>query len=161
MRSIIIVDSYHHGNTLKIANAFARVLNCSVISPAQVEAKDLTQYDLIGFGSGIDSGRHYKPLLDLIDQISEVQATPAFIFSTSAIQSQKKVEKDHALLREKLKSKGYLIVGEFSCKGYNTNSFLKFVGGLNKGKPDENDFREAEEFALALLSSRPVQMQST
>jgi hypothetical protein len=32
------------------------------------------------------------------------------------------------------------------------------VGGMNKGRPDENDFRDAEEFASALLSSRPVQM---
>lgn len=158
MKSIIIVDSYHHSNTLKIANTFARVLNCSVISPKQAEAEDLLQYELIGFGSGIDSGKHYKPLLDLADGLLEVQAKPAFIFSTSAIQGYTKVEKDHSLLREKLKSKGYAIAGEYSCKGYNTNSFLKFMGGMNKGKPDENDFRDAEEFATALLSSRPVQM---
>jgi flavodoxin len=111
MTSVIIVDSYHHSNTLKIANAFARVLNCSVISPEQAEAEDLTQYDLIGFGSGIDSGRHYKPLLDLADGMPEVLAKPVFIFSTSAIQGYTKVEKDHALLREKLQSKGYAIAG--------------------------------------------------
>lgn len=158
MRSIIIVDSYHHSNTLKIANIFAQVLNCSIISPEQAEVEDLLQYDLIGFGSGIDSGKHYKPLLDLADGLSEVLAKPAFIFSTSAMQGYEKVKKDHSLLREKLQAKGYAIAGEFSCKGYNTNSFLKYVGGLNRGKPDEDDFSDAQKFATALLSSRPVQM---
>jgi flavodoxin len=158
MRSIIIVDSYHHNNTLKIANAFAKVLDCKVISPKQAEEEDLKPYELIGFGSGIDSGRHYKPLLDLAGCLSDVRAKPAFVFSTSAIQGHSKVEKDHSVLREKLKSKGYVIAGEFSCKGYNTNSFLKFTGGMNVGKPDDQDVRDAEEFATALLSSYPVLM---
>lgn len=158
MKSIIIVDSYHHGNTLKIANALAKVLGCDVITPEQATLEDLQQYQLLGFGSGIDSGRHYKSLLDLTDQLPEVHATTAFIFSTSAIQSQTKLEKDHTLLREKLNSKGYLIAGEFSCKGFNTNSFLKYLGGLNKGKPDENDLRDAEEFAASLLNTHPLTM---
>lgn len=156
MKSIIIVDSYHHNNTLKIANAFAKVLNCEVISPQQAETQDLQKYELIGFGSGIDSGRHYKTLLDLAAQLPAVKDKPAFIFSTSAIQGYAKVEKDHSSLREKLRSKGYIIAGEFSCKGYNTNSFLQFTGGLNNGKPDEKDLRDAEEFATALLSSYPM-----
>jgi len=156
MKSIIIVDSYHHGNTLKIANAFAKVLNCKVISPQQAETEDLDHYEMIGFGSGIDSGRHYKPLIDLADRLPEIRAGQAFVFSTSAIQGSSKVEKDHSMLREKLRSKGYEIAGEFSCKGFNTNSFLQFTGGLNKGKPDETDLKDAEEFATALLSSYPV-----
>jgi flavodoxin len=151
MRSIIIVESYHHSNTLKIANAFAEVLNCNVITPEQAETEDLMQYDMIGFGSGIDSGRHYKPLLDLADGLAEVLAKPAFIFSTSAVQGDTKVEKDHSLLREKLRAKGYLITAEYSCKGYNTNSFLKYVGGMNRGKPDGDDLRDAEQFISALL----------
>lgn len=158
MKSIIIVDSYHHNNTLKVANAFAKVLSCEVISPQQAESRDLEQYEIIGFGSGIDSGRHYKSVLDLADRLSQVRAKPAFIFSTSAIQGYGKVEKDHSMLREKLRSKGYAIAGEFSCKGYNTNSILQFTGGLNNGKPDEKDLREAGEFATALLSSYPMMM---
>lgn len=156
MNSIVIVSSYHHGNTMKVANAIASVLQCRVVTPEQIIIENLKQYDFIGFGSGIDSGRHYKPLLDLADRLPEVREKPAFIFSTSAIQGYTKVAKDHALLREKLQSKGYAIAGEFSCRGYNTNSFLKLVGGMNRGKPDENDFTHAEEFAKALLDSSPV-----
>jgi flavodoxin len=119
--------------------------------PEQVIMEELSKYDLIGFGAGIDSGRHYKPLLDFVDRLPNVSEKVSFIFSTSAIQGEAKVENDHSLLRQKLESKGYTIVGEFSCKGFNTNSFLKYFGGMNKGKPDSNDLKNAQEFALNLL----------
>ncbi len=61
-----------------------------------------------------------------------------------------KVAKDHAALREKLQAKGYVIVDEFACKGYNTNSFLKYIGGMNKGRPNAEDLKHAEEFARSL-----------
>jgi hypothetical protein len=53
----------------------------------------------------------------------------------------------HSALRERLRAKGYAIVGEFLCAGLNTNSLLKYFGGLNKGRPDAEDLRHAEEFA--------------
>ena len=62
-----------------------------------------------------------------------------------------KVAGDHALLREKLRSRGYAIIGEFSCKGFNTNSFLRYFGGMNKGKPDVDDLKRAEAFARDML----------
>ena len=61
-----------------------------------------------------------------------------------------KVAEDHSLLREKLQSKGYNILDEFACKGYNTNSFLKYLGGMNKGRPNAEDLKHAKEFAQNL-----------
>jgi flavodoxin len=61
------------------------------------------------------------------------------------------VFRNHAALRDLLKAKGYEIVDEFSCRGYNTASFLKFRGGMNKGHPDEADLKAAEDFANSLL----------
>ena len=40
-----------------------------------------------------------------------------------------------------------MIIDEFGCRGFNTNSFLKFFGGLNKGRPNAEDLMNAEEFA--------------
>lgn len=150
-KCLIIVYSYHHNNTAKIAHEFARVLDAQIKTPEQVNPEELGEYDLVGFGAGIDSGRHYKPLLDLVDMLLEVNEKPSFIFSTSAIQGEAKVAKDHSTLRQKLQSKGYKIVGEYSCKGFNTNLFLKYIGGMNKGKPDSEDLKRAEEFALNLV----------
>lgn len=150
-KCLIIVHSYHHNNTLKVADEFSKVLNAKVTSPDHVILEELKEYELLGFGAGIDSGRHYKPILDLVDMLPWVNKKPAFIFSTSAIQGDAKVYNDHSVLRQKLQSKGYAIIGEFSCKGFNTNSFLKYFGGMNKGKPDSDDLKHAEKFALSLL----------
>lgn len=150
-KCLIIVYSYHHNNTSKIADEFSKVLNAQVIAPDHVIPEELEEYELLGFGAGIDSGRHYKPLLDIADKLPKVNNKPAFIFSTSAIQGGAKVAKDHSILRQKLQSKGYTIIGEFSCKGFNTNSFLKYLGGMNKGRPDCSDLKDAHEFALKLL----------
>jgi len=147
---LIIVYSYHHNNTAKIAYVFSEVLHAEVKTPEQVILDELHEYDLIGFGAGIDSGRHYKPLLDLVDRLPDVDKKVGFIFSTSAIQGETKVKKDHSLLRHKLESKGYTIVGEFSCKGFNTNSFLKYLGGMNKDRPNSKDLMNAKEFAYNL-----------
>lgn len=155
-KCLIIVCSYHHNNTAKIASKFSEVLNAQVLTPEKVIIENLQDYELIGFGSGIDSGKHYQPLLDLADRLLEVNRKPCFIFSTSAIQEKAKVDKDHSLLRQKLQSKGYAIVDEFSCKGFNTNNFLKYFGGMNKGKPDTIDLKHAEEFALSLLEKMNI-----
>jgi flavodoxin len=155
-KCLIIVYSYHHNNTAKIADAFSKVLHAQVMVPEQINPEELQEYDFIGFGAGIDSGRHYKPLLDLADRLPEVDKKPGFIFSTSAIQGEAKVSKDHSLLRQKLQSKGYVIIGEFSCKGFNTNLFLKYFGGMNKGKPDSEDLKHAEEFARSMAEKMKI-----
>ena len=149
-KTLLVVFSYHHMNTEKVASVFAKVLDAQVKTPQQTNPGELGDYDFIGFGSGIDSGRHYKELLDFADQLPRVAGKKAFIFSTSAIMGADKVAKDHATLREKLQAKGYVIVDEFACKGYNTNSFLKYIGGMNKGRPNAEDLEHAEEFARSL-----------
>jgi len=151
-KCLVIVYSYHHNNTAKIAHVFSEALNAEVKTPSQIVPGELREYDLIGFGAGIDSGRHYKPLLDLVDRLPNVNEKAGFIFSTSAIQGEAKVKKDHSLLRQKMESKGYTIVGEFSCKGFNTNSFLKYFGGMNKERPNSEDLKNAENFALNLVN---------
>ena len=150
MKSLLVLFSYHHNNTEKIANVFANVLNAQIKTPQQIDPEELQEYDLIGFGSGIYGGKHHKLLLNLADNLPQVTNRNAFIFSTSALTGKAKVAKDHSLLREKLQSKGYMIVDEFSCKGFNTNSFLKYFGGMNKGRPNAKDLKHAEEFAQSL-----------
>jgi flavodoxin len=147
IKSLLVVYSYHHMNTEKVAKVFARVLDAQIKTPQQVDLKDIQEYDLVGFGAGIDSGKHYKPVLDFADKLPHVDNKNTFIFSTAALTKDKKRDKDHSALREKLESKGYLIVDEFQCKGFNTNSFMRFLGGMNRGRPNEKDLKNAEECA--------------
>ena len=147
MKSLLIVFSYHHKNTEKIAKVFAKVLDAQLKTPQQIDPEELQKYDLIGFGSGIYGAKHHESLLDLADNLPQVTNKKAFIFSTSAIMGKNKVADDHSKLREKLQSKGYIIVDEFACKGFNTNSFMKYLGGMNRGRPNAEDLKNAEEFA--------------
>ena len=114
LKSILIVFSYHHHNTEKIANVIAKVLGAQIKTPQQIDPEELQKYDLIGFGSGIYGAKHHKSLLDLTDRLPSVSNRTAFIFSTSAIMGKSKVAEDHSALREKLRSKGYAIIDEFA-----------------------------------------------
>ena len=58
MKALLVLFSYHHKNTEKIAKTLARVLNAQIKTPEQVDPEKLKQYDLVGFGAGIDSGKH-------------------------------------------------------------------------------------------------------
>ena len=151
MNCLLVLFSYHHKNTEKIAKVFAKVLDAQIRTPQETDTEELQEYDLVGFGSGIYGEKHHKTLLDLADRLPQVIDKKAFIFSTSAILGEKKVAKDHSTLRGKLKSKGYVIVDEFACKGFNTNSFMRFFGGMNKGRPNAEDLANAEKFAQNLM----------
>lgn len=157
MKSILVLISYHHKNTEKIAKVFAKVLDAQIKKPQQISIEELSEYGLIGFGSGIYDQKHHKYILDLADKLPEAVNRKVFIFSTSGISRKfalkypKDIDDPHKPLKEKLSSKGYIIVDEFNCAGWNTNSFLKLFGGLNRGKPNAEDLKNAEEFAQNLL----------
>jgi flavodoxin len=150
MKSLVILYSYHHYNTEKVAKVVAKVLDAEIKWLQELNLEELQEYDLVGFGSGIYSAKHHESLLELADELPEVNNGNAFLFSTAGITGKPKASRDHAALREKLESKGYKIVDEFQCKGFNTNSFLKLFGGMNKGRPNADDLKNAEEFAQNL-----------
>jgi flavodoxin len=114
MESLIVCYSYHHNNTQKVAEAIAKVLGAEVKTPQQTNPEELQDYDLVGFGSGIDSGKNYKEILDFADRLSQVTDKKAFVFSTSGmpvgISGQQRLEeythKCHTTLKETLQSKG-------------------------------------------------------
>jgi flavodoxin len=149
-KSLLVLYSYHHNNTKKIAEVFRKVLDAEIKMPNDIKPEELQEYDFIGFGSGIYSAKHHESLLELADKLPQVKGKKAFIFSTAGITGKSKASNDHSTLREKLESKGYSIVDEFQCKGFNTNSFLKLFGGINKGRPNDEDLKNAEDFALKL-----------
>jgi flavodoxin len=165
MKALILVSSYHHKNTEKVAHAMAEVLDARVSSPDQVEPGEVGEYDLVGFGSGIYSSKHHPSLLELAEGLpmtGEDGATrpgraflfstcgvPAFAFPSADIKSY--LEKIHSPTREILESKGWVILDEFICPGFNTNSFLKLFGGINRGRPDDSDLQAAREFARSLI----------
>jgi len=149
--SIIVCVSIHHGNTLKLARVFAKVLDAEIVKPDEIRPEDLGDYRLAGFGSGIYFGSHHKSLLEFAEKAPEVSDMPAFIFSTSGLPRIPILHDYHKPLLRILRRKGFRIIGEFSCRGYNTHGVLEKLGGMNRGRPNEEDLRRAEAFANNLL----------
>ncbi len=151
MKALVICYSYHHSNTKKVADEIAKVLDAEVKTPHEVNPEELAGYDLVGFGSGIYMSKPHKELLALADTLPQTQNQKAFIFSTSG--QPNNGEKFHQKLREKLQTKGYSIVGEFNCTGFDTFGPFKLVGGLQKGHPNEDDLKGARDFAEKLKAN--------
>jgi len=148
VKSLLVLVSYHHKNTEKVAKVMARVLGAPIKTPQETDSQELQDYDLVGFGSGIYGAKHHLALLDFAAALPQVSDGKAFIFSTSS--NLEPMAKHHAPLKTILQSKGYAIVDEFTCAGFNTNSFSRLFGGLNRGRPNAEDLKNAEEFAERL-----------
>ncbi|NLX48278.1 MAG: flavodoxin [Methanospirillum sp.] len=157
LRSLVVVCSYHHKNTEKVARAIVEVLGAPVKTPQEVGPDEIAAYDLVGFGSGIYHATFHPSLLDLAGRLPRADGRRAFLFSTygapAVAAGDKFVSKNHSRMREALLAKGYAVVGEFACAGWNTNVFLKYFGGLNRGHPDAGDLGRAAAFARSLVES--------
>jgi hypothetical protein len=44
MKSLVVLVSYHHRNTQKIADVFAKMLEARIEAPQKVNPQDLDQY---------------------------------------------------------------------------------------------------------------------
>ena len=146
MKTLLICRSKSHGNTARVANAMAEVLDAAVIEPAQVDLRNLEQYDLVGFGSGIYGFSFDHELRSLVGSLLSTHDHDAFIFATSGFGRvvERPFQRSLAAL---LRSAGYRVIDTFCCAGFDTWLPLRIVGGLNKGHPDDADLDLAREFA--------------
>jgi flavodoxin len=146
MKTLIVYSSVHHGNTKKIAEAMAQELSAELLNTNDKTPASIEQYELIGFGSGIYYGKFHSKLYEMIEKL-DLKGKNVFIFSTSGVGNKKYNDFLHKLLA----SKGAVIKGSFSCKGYDTFGPLKIIGGISKGHPNEKDLENAKKFARNLL----------
>lgn len=47
------------------------------------------------------------------------------------------------------------VLGEFSCKGYDTFGSFKLIGGIAKGHPDTQDLENARKFYRKIQAQNP------
>lgn len=146
MKTIIVYKSIHLGSTKKIAEAMEKILGADIMEPGDFDVDEIMVYDMIGFGSGIYDDGFHSSILSLIDKIPDFRAKRVFLFSTAGVI----YDKSHREIRNKLREKNAVIVDEFYCRGFNKNSFLKYIGGMNKGRPNQEDIKNAEQFAYNL-----------
>lgn len=148
MKALIVYVSVEHGNTEKVAKAMAEAIGAETRKAEDFDPNTISEYDVIGFGSGIFHGKFHPALLQLVDDLPQLKAR-AFIISTGG----KGDQKQHPQLKERLQSKGLEVLEGFSCKAWDTYGPFKLTGGINKGRPNEEDLKKAREFAEALPRS--------
>jgi flavodoxin len=143
MKTLIIYESIHHGNTEKVAKKIGEILGAELKHPNEVEFDKLKNYDLIGFGSGIYFGRFHVAILKLVKSLPDMAGINAFTFSTHGAKNNGMNKSFISLLAEK----SFKMLADFECQGFDTWGPLKLIGGIDKGRPDENDLTEAGKFA--------------
>ena len=147
MKINILYASSHHKNTEKVAQSMADVFEIKPKNFLYASEKDITDSDIVGFGSGVYLAKFNQIFIKVIKDIKPVSKKKAFIFSTSGMGKNILFNRSHKEIRKILTKKGFDVVGEFNCPGFDTYSFLKFIGGINKGRPNQKDLAAATEFA--------------
>ena len=149
MKTLVVCDSHAYGNTGKVARAMADTLDARVVAPHQATPEEIADYDLVGFGSGIYAMNFYRDLRELVSALPTVVGKKAFVFLTSA-SSERSMRKPVGKLTEALSGRGYEVVGCFWCRGSWNPLWLRPIGGVNKGHPDQADLSAAQDFARQL-----------
>lgn len=142
MKTAIVYYSQHHGNTKKLVDAIASQHEVTLIDVTKAGSADLTDYDCIGFASGIYVSSFAKQLLSFAEEnLPENKAV--FFMNTCGFQSPVVY---FEAIRKISKAKGCCELGAYQCLGYDTFGPFKLVGGIAKGHPDEKDLEGAVRF---------------
>ena len=141
MKTAICYYSRHHGNTRTVLETMAQEGEVDLLDVTTRQTVRLEGYDCVGFASGIYGFEVQKAVVDFARQYLP-QGKPVFFVYTygGARGSGAKA------LEEIAREKGCPVLGEFSCKGYDTFGPFKLVGGIAKGHPDERDLENARQF---------------
>lgn len=146
MKIAICYYSKHHGNTLKVLEAMAKVHNIDLIDITLRSAVHLEEYDLIGFASGIYGFEFHKSVINFAQQYFPCGKKVFFVYTYGLNKGT-----GCKLLAKIVSERDAVILGEYGCRGYDTFGPLKLTGGIAKGHPDEEDLRQAQKFLKKFL----------
>lgn len=140
MKTAIIYYSEHHGNTKKLLDAISKHNDVTLIK-ASDNPYDLSEFDMIGFASGIYYQKFHKTVLQFAEKNLPHGKNIFFIYTYGT--------KKYSYINEIKKitdSKDSQIIGMYSCPGFDTFGPFKLIGGIDKGRPNEEDIEGAVKF---------------
>lgn len=141
MKIAIVYYSKHHANTKKILDSVAESGNVTLIDAIAPSETDLSDFDLIGFASGIYYSKFHKSVLKFAENHLPKNKKIFFIYTCGA----KKDGYTNAIA-EIADNKSANILGEYGCLGYDSFGPFKLIGGIAKGHPDNSDLNSAVDF---------------
>jgi len=146
MKVAIAYYSQHHGNTKKLLDAIKELGDIKLINVVECEAADLSDYDIIGFASGIYYGKFSKTVIEFAKN-NLPNKKRVFLIHTYGSKRKKYTEKMKQIIAEK----SCQLLGTYGCRGFDTFGPFKLIGGIAKRHPDENDVMGAKEFFRKII----------
>ena len=113
MKTVIVYASVHHGNTKKLVEKIAEECKVDLIDAVQQPKADLSDYDRIGFASGIYFSKFHQTILKFASENLPENKKVFMICTYGGNAAYKSLE---VILKEKKTD----IIGKFGCKGYDT-----------------------------------------
>lgn len=146
MKSLVVYYS-KSGNTEKVARAVARGLEAELKKTEEVG--DVFSYELICIGTPVHALAPAKPIKKFLKELPDLPGKKGAGFCTMHAFGDKRTLR---IIKEKLEVKGIKFLNGFSCRG--TSSIFGDIGPkiFNKGKPNEEDLKRAEDFGRKLLN---------
>ena len=145
LKTVILYRSKHHGNTKKLVDAVAaahpEVDVIDVAALGKNEYPDLSAYTIIAFASGIYYGKFDKDVLRVADHCLR-DGDNVIGFMTFGGGDKFNGKDLDGVCRLKLAT----LVSIYGCPGFDTFGPFKFVGGMNKGRPNDEDVAGAVAF---------------
>lgn len=145
MKTAIVYESWHHGNTKKLCEAIQKEYDVTLLN---IKADDiaLEEYALIGIASGVAYGKFYQEIEQVIKEKMPAGKNVFLMYTCG------KLGPDYAKsIRRTLALKNSNILGSYGCKGYDTFGPFKLIGGINKHHPTEAEIQGAVKFFGELI----------
>ena len=141
-KTAIAYYSKHHGNTKKLLDALREQdPSLVLIDTTERREADLTQYERIGFASGIYYGKFAEQVLNFA-RVNLPPNKDDFFIATAGNPTRFSFNSIIEITKEKHCKE----LGRFQAPGFDTYGPFKLVGGLQKGHPDEKDLAAAVDF---------------
>jgi len=141
MRTAIAYYSRHHGNTKKLLDAIAKTDDVTLIDVTKHSSYDLSNFDLIGFASGIYFQKFSEKVIAFAKSNLPSHKKVFFVY-TCGIKLRSYTNAIRAVTNERNAN----VVGVYGCPGFDTFGPFKIVGGIRKSRPNENDIAKAVQF---------------
>lgn len=145
MKTAIIYYSKHHGNTKKLLDAIAAEDDITFIDVTDHPVTELSDYERIGFASGIYYQSFHKSILEYAKKYLPEKKNVFFLFTYGV---KRKGYLD--AIRQAVFSKNAKVIGQYGCRGFDTFGPFKLIGGIAKKHPTQEEIKKAVDFYQSL-----------
>lgn len=142
---LMVYCSTKHKNTENLIKSLKDKENITyldITNELNYDFDKLNEFQIIGFASGIFMSKFHKNIYEFINKIPVQEQKPCFLCFTAGMNNKKFFNK----IRHNVEDRGFKIIGEFSCPGFDTFGPLKLIGGINKNRPDNSDKQNFIDF---------------